>query len=346
MTHFQIIGGGIAGATIAYHLVKNGQKVTVYDRCDQGQATNASAGIICPWTSQRRNKAWYRLVKAGAKYYPSFINELEALTKTSTGYQQNGALSLFKDTHIQELAYQRIKKKADEAPEMGKVKKLSADELKALHPYLTTAFPAVYVEGGAQVSGHLLLATLKIAIIKLGGDWVVTDQAPNKLTGKVIYTAGAWANDYAEQANVRHQRAELLDIKVNATIHRNDIPVVMGLGPMYIVNNGNQHFYIGTTHEDTTQFDTSINDVNRDYLFTQANRYFTAHTVEKCHSSIGMRPLTDENLPFIGLVNDVYVVNGLGSSGLTAAPVIGREVARALIGLETALDLTDYNHLT
>lgn len=345
MTHFQIIGGGIAGASIAYHLAKNEQKVTVYDRHDQGQATSASAGIICPWTSQRRNKAWYRLVKAGAKYYPTFIKELEGLTGHSTGYQQNGALSLFKDSHIQGLAYERIMNKAAEALEMGQVKKLSADELRTLHPYLTTHFPAVYVEGGAQVSGNMLLETLKLAIKKLGGEWIATDQAPKELLGKVIYTAGAWANEYAEDANVRHQRAELLDIKVNTNINRSDIPVVMGLGPMYIVNNGNQHFYIGTTHEDTVQFDTSENEVNRDYLLTQANRYFTKHTIEKCYSSIGMRPLTDENLPFIGPVNGVYVVNGLGSSGLTAGPVIGREVARFLLGLETTLNLTDYNHL-
>lgn len=58
-----VIGAGILGASAAYHLAKAGAKVTVIDRKDPGQATDAAAGIICPWLSQRRNKAWYALAK-------------------------------------------------------------------------------------------------------------------------------------------------------------------------------------------------------------------------------------------------------------------------------------------
>ena len=64
MQKFIIIGSGILGASTAYHLAKSGVEVTVIDRHDAGQATDAAAGIICPWLSQRRNKAWYALRKA------------------------------------------------------------------------------------------------------------------------------------------------------------------------------------------------------------------------------------------------------------------------------------------
>lgn len=65
-----IIGAGILGASTAYQLAKLGAKVLIIDRKDKGQATDAAAGIICPWLSQRRNQVWYRLAKAGARFTP------------------------------------------------------------------------------------------------------------------------------------------------------------------------------------------------------------------------------------------------------------------------------------
>jgi D-amino-acid dehydrogenase len=68
-----VIGAGILGASTAYHLAKSGAEVIIVDRHDRGQATYAAAGIVCPWLSQRRNKAWYQLAIGGARYYPDLI---------------------------------------------------------------------------------------------------------------------------------------------------------------------------------------------------------------------------------------------------------------------------------
>ena len=69
-----IIGAGIVGSTAAYYLQKNGQKeVTLFDY-GQGQATKAAAGIISPWFSKRRHKAWYRMARLGADFYLSLIH--------------------------------------------------------------------------------------------------------------------------------------------------------------------------------------------------------------------------------------------------------------------------------
>src|SRR5690625_4838747 len=89
-----VIGAGILGASTAYHLAKKGEKILLIDRFDKGQATDAAAGIICPWLSQRRNKAWYALAKGGAKYYPKLIHILEDDGEAVTGYQRVGTLKL------------------------------------------------------------------------------------------------------------------------------------------------------------------------------------------------------------------------------------------------------------
>lgn len=51
MKTYIVIGAGILGASTAYHLAKAGVRVTLVDRQDLGQATNAAAGIVCPWLS-------------------------------------------------------------------------------------------------------------------------------------------------------------------------------------------------------------------------------------------------------------------------------------------------------
>lgn len=55
-----VVGSGILGASTAYQLAKHGAEVIIIDRKDIGQATDAAAGIICPWLSQRRNQDWYQ----------------------------------------------------------------------------------------------------------------------------------------------------------------------------------------------------------------------------------------------------------------------------------------------
>nr|WP_265182023.1 FAD-binding oxidoreductase [Geomicrobium sp. JCM 19055] len=48
MSKYVVVGAGILGASTAYHLAKAGHDVTIVDRFDAGQATDAAAGIVSP----------------------------------------------------------------------------------------------------------------------------------------------------------------------------------------------------------------------------------------------------------------------------------------------------------
>lgn len=138
-----VIGSGILGASTAYQLAKLGAEVTVVDRGIPGQATDAAAGIICPWISQRRNKAWYSLAKSGAHYYESLIKELEAEGERDTGYARVGALRLHREREklvaLEKLAVERRR----EAPEMGEIRLLEPDEVKRRFPPLDEVLRSV-----------------------------------------------------------------------------------------------------------------------------------------------------------------------------------------------------------
>ncbi|CEA03931.1 tRNA 5-methylaminomethyl-2-thiouridine biosynthesis bifunctional protein MnmC [Jeotgalicoccus saudimassiliensis] len=340
-----IIGGGLAGASAGYHLIKLGHNVTLYDRQDKGQATFASAGIICPWVSQRRNKKWYRLVTKSAHYYPEFISTLERETGMSTGYKNSGAICLFKE-NIFDKATKRISAKGIDNPDVGAVRQLSKEELSALHPSITTEYPALIVEGGGQVRGRKLLAALKEAFIHHGGTWKNESYDETTDDGSLkIYTTGAWGAEQTYKPDIAHQRAEIMHFKLK---NQQDIqsPVVMALGPTYIVHLEKDEYVIGTTHIDTGSFDTSPTDESYNYLQSELYKYFKKEDVEITEMGVGLKPYTRDFLPFIGYVDDnTFVINGMGSTGLTASPYVGHEVSHLISGLPVGLDFSDYNYI-
>lgn len=336
----QVIGGGIAGASIAYHLLKEGHEVTVYDREDQGQATGVSAGIISPWVSQRRNKVWYQLVRLGAAYYPEFIQELESLTGERTGHRKSGAILFFKDEEVLPKAFKRITDKQAEAPEMGELTYLTKDQQQAKFPMLTTEFPSLYLSGASMVNGKQLRDVLQVAVEKLGGEWNQVSSPPEPSADLTIYCAGAWGNEYQQNIPVSHQKAQLLHF----TIESDDaFPVVMGLKTHYIVSFGNGRFALGTTHEDTTSYDVSPTKQAQEELMKLAEMYFPGQELKELSMAVGLRPYTPNFLPIVEQINDsLFVVNGLGSSGLTAGPLLGKEISHWVSGKETQLDLSKF----
>ncbi len=73
-----VIGGGVVGASVAYHLVRGGARTLLIDRDDAGRATSAGAGILAPETSSRGSDAWFAFAVPAVDYYPTLVNDLAA----------------------------------------------------------------------------------------------------------------------------------------------------------------------------------------------------------------------------------------------------------------------------
>ena len=114
-----IIGAGIVGSTAAYYLSKEVQiDVTVYDH-GVGQATKAAAGIISPWFSKRRNKAWYSLARLGADFYQELVEDLAKDGIETNFYQQTGVYLLKKKEEKLDELYQLALSRREESPLIG-----------------------------------------------------------------------------------------------------------------------------------------------------------------------------------------------------------------------------------
>ena len=185
-----VIGSGILGASTAYQLAKKGAEVVIIDRGDKGQATDAAAGIICPWLSQRRNQDWYQLAKAGASFYPNLIQELEAEGETDTGYAKVGALSIHTDVEKIAKIEERAHKRKPDAPEIGEITRLNEKETRERFPLLKEDYHAVHISGAARVDGRALRDALirsaeRKGAVFIHGDAVLEYQS-NRVTGVTV----------------------------------------------------------------------------------------------------------------------------------------------------------------
>ncbi|MBT2700606.1 FAD-binding oxidoreductase [Bacillus sp. ISL-40] len=364
MQKIVVIGAGILGASTAYHLVQLGAEVTLVDRMDPGQATDAAAGIVCPWLSQRRNKAWYQLAKGGARYYPELIAQLEADGEKETGYQRVGAISLHTEMSKLEQMAERARKRRDDAPEMGEITILSPAETKRLFPPLSEEYGSVHVSGGGRVNGRALRESLIRASIKHGvtfrnGNASLAMQG-NKVVGiilddstfladQVIVTAGAWSKELLQPLGVhflvKPQKAQIIHLELPET-DTSQWPVVIPPQNHYILTFDNGRVVVGSTHENEAEFDNRVTAGGIHEILSKALEVapgLAAGTY--LETRVGFRPFTPGFLPVIGALPDyegIYLANGLGASGLTSGPYLGVELAKLVLGKQTEIDLSCY----
>lgn len=341
-----IIGGGIVGATAAYYLstLPGSEHVTVTLFDDgTGQATKAAAGIISPWLSKRRNQRWYQLAKAGAALYPELVHRAQLDTGI---YQQSGTIvtrgNLADLEALSELAEQRLA----QAPTMGTVSVLTAADVQRLVPLIDRPTAGVFVSGGARVDGGALVTALLTAashrnltvrrerVTLTAAEEVVTSMGPRKFD-RVILTPGAWLKALIAplglDARIRPQKGQLIELAVKDFPVQEQLPVVMPEGERDFVPFGHGKLIVGATHDNDQKFDLSVQTSVTQDLLASAQRLMSGLTAQNITAvRVGTRGYTADFAPFFGPLPEhaaFLAAGGLGSSGLTTGPQIGRLLA-------------------
>lgn len=347
MKKLAIIGGGIIGMTLANYIDLTKYTVTLFDS-SIGQATKASAGIISPWLSKRRNKQWYQLAKDGAAFY-SKLNQDFCLPDSV--YQQTGTLILRKKEELNSLMMLAEERKID-APEIGNISLVSELETTEKLPLLKKT-AALYLTGGGKLNGENYLQTLKNRAIAKGiifnsasvtlkdkkDSWSVSFEDCTEEFDMIALCAGAGTTDLLAPLNysvdIRPQKGQLL---VFETEYKNSQhwPVAMLDGESDLIPFANGQIIVGATHEndagnDLTPTKAAFSQLaNSTRPFLADERFFDKFPVSY---RVGTRAYTADFAPFFNCLpnNDTAVVaSGLGSSGLTTGPYIGYLLAQYL----------------
>ncbi len=214
-----IIGGGIAGCSIAYHLSKLGWRdVVLLERKQLTCGTTwHAAGLIA---QLRASKNMTRL----AKYSQELYGRLEEETGLATGFRRCGSITV----SLTEERREEILRQASMARAFGvEVEEISASDVKGRYPYLNTddVTGAVYLPlDGQGDPGNIALALAKGArqndakIIE-GVSVTAVHQENGRVTGvswrrdgeeeegrieadHVVNCAGMWGRDLGKMAGV------------------------------------------------------------------------------------------------------------------------------------------------
>ena len=355
MKKVAIVGAGIVGATAAYYLSKEADvEVTVFDH-GYGQATKAAAGIISPWFSKRRNKAWYKMARLGADFYVDLLADLEKTGQKVDFYQRSGVFLLKKDDSKLEELYDLALQRRDESPLIGELAIFDQAAASSLFPGLKGFERLLYASGGARVDGQLLVSRLldasQVKVVKkevsltplLSGY-----QIDNQMFDQVILSTGAWLGHILEplgyEVDVRPQKGQLRDYQVEQDMGA--YPVVMPEGEWDLIPFPGGKLSLGATHENDMGFDLTVDENLLDQMVVAASPFYPA-LAEAISSGerVGIRAYTSDFSLFFGQVpalSGVYTASGLGSSGLTTGPIIGYHLAQMVQGRSGVLDPADY----
>lgn len=355
-----VIGGGIVGASVAYHCVAHDEgSVLLVDRNDAGQASRAGAGILSDLSTGSVPAPLQSLARAAVEHYPRLLATLgELAPDVETGYSRCGMLTVAR-AGGERQAFDRLR-----PPTSTRTRAISPAEARSMFPILGPIECALWDPEAARVDGRGMTAALLEAAEKLGLERrlaSVTRLRPdadrihaielesddsnegnggNEVVecGTIAITGGAWSGELARTLGIdlplAPQRGQILHFALTGADSA-EWPIISTPGDYYLVAWPGGRVVCGATRETGAGFDprptaAGVREV-LDRALDLAPGLADATLVE---IRVGLRPLATDSLPVIGPipgVRNVFVGAGHGPHGLTLGPYTGKRLAEWML---------------
>lgn len=367
-----VIGGGIAGASLAYHLVREGAKTLLFDRQDIGRATDAGAGIISPYTLATVIEAHSKFTVKGAKYYPQLMEELGAKKESSTIYAECGVLLVaVSEDELEpfEQAKSKISKQFEShgLSPADNLHLLSAKEACELFPPLAEPKAAMFCPKAGQVDGRKLTQALYDTSKKQGltvkntgvEKLIIENQAVKGVVAngesfyaeKVAIAGGAWSSEFEQQCGVRipvePERGQIIHLNLPNGDTANKPVVSIFRRKYYMLAWPDDRIVVGAPKEKGVGFNSHSTVKAIHDILGEALRVAPALTDASVREiRVGLRPVPEDEMPILGTVpaiDKLYLATGLGHTGLCVGPFVGKVVADTMLGKEVEMDIEPFN---
>lgn len=324
MFDFLIIGQGVAGSMLAWHLSNAGKKVCVIDNAEQNASTAAS-GIINPITGKRFLKSW--LIDELQDYAINCYQKIEA--QLHVAFLKTPILF-----HILN-SIEEINDWSAKSATKGYEKFLSNNEIKFL-PKEKVINPHGYfeVQGVMKVEPEIFLHAIKKWLISnhafvqdtFNEDDII--QHPNFIEYKnlkskyVIFATGYKAQNskHLEVVKFSPVKGEGLFVEIENFFNENVVHGDVMIAP----TNHPNTYYIGSTYE--WKFDNHLpTTTKKNELIARTQKTINCNFTVLNHVA-GIRPASHNRRPILGFLPNsrIGIFNGMGTKGYSLAPYFAK----------------------
>jgi len=337
----RVIGGGIIGLSVAYHLSLRAGNITVFE-IDKSYARASFARSCGGFRSQFSTAANIAM----SRYSINFLK-----TQTDVAFSANGYLLLFDsarvDDHDQSLALQQA---------MGaSTRSLEPEALKTLFPDLNTAevYRGCLTSDGAEgwIDPVGLHTWYKKKCVQAGVNIVYGDYRdyPSKPSDITVVCAGYWTRDVAKhfgiEVPVRGEKHTVFQVHTERTVCA-DLPLVADLAAgIYFRPEGEGYIagYEGNNEgeaEDLEPAWDSWDDV-WERLYHRFPTIFDKAKMAGAWAGYYDTSETDHNA-IIDAKNGVFFATGFTGRGLMHSPAVGLVVSEMVTSAPPSIDLSSY----
>ncbi|QFT58532.1 4-methylaminobutanoate oxidase (formaldehyde-forming) [Sulfitobacter sp. THAF37] len=369
-----IIGGGVIGCSVAYHLTKLGwQDVVLLERKQLTSGTTwHAAGLI----AQLRASA--NMTKL-AKYSQELYGNLQEETGVATGFRRCGSITVA----LTEDRREEINRQAAMARAFGvDVEEISATEVKEKYPHLNIAdvTGAVYLDkdgqgdpanialalakGARQRGGQMFERTRAIGVTRLGRritgvDWAQDGDSGHIACDHVVNCAGMWGREVGQMlgVNVPLQACEHFYIVTEAIAGLGQLPVLRVPDECAYYKEDAGKILLGAFEPNAKPW--ALGGIPADFEFDQLPEDFD-HFEPILEAAVNRMPMlaeagihtffngpesfTPDDAYHLGLapeMDNVWVAAGFNSIGIQSAGGAGMALAQWMDTGEKPFDLGD-----
>lgn len=353
-SHAVVVGAGVVGASIAWHLAQRGADVTLVDRryvC--AETSSATFGLV--WVQSKTPEEYTRLSRLSSDLYPRLIETLDE----DVEYRRPGGIRVaFSEAELADLAAlaERQRRAADLEIEV-----LDGPALRRLEPALG---PEVVGGSFCRQDGHLNAIALANALAR------AARRAGVRILSRTPVTAiqrrdGAVSAVETDRGLIRARHVvnaagvaapeigRMVGVALPIVPCRGQILVTQAL-PRLLAHPLNQIRQSPTTGVvfcgetgDFAGVDKATTLEAARYLAQRAIRTVPALArAQALRVFAGLRPWPPDGVPFLGPVRGVpgfYVA--VGHSGVTLAAVYGKVLSELILDGTTAVPIAPYDPL-